>query len=129
MGIEIVGFSSASRVAKRHSDRRCDREEHYVVGPECKLLNGYKPGCYEWGARFDFYASYAAFDTWQDALSLVVLGVPASEVVDEESRFAGQPFVELVAFPYGNDVGVGPVTSAKLYRDFVKPSSLRRMTD
>jgi hypothetical protein len=123
MGIEIVGFSWASHVARRHSDRRCELDEHYVVGPECKLLDGYKPGCYEPGVRFDFYVSYAAFDTWQQALSLVVLGVPASEVVENESRFAGQPFVELIAFPYGNDVGIGPITSAKLYRDCVKNST------
>lgn len=120
MGIDVIGFGSASRVARKHSDRRCEVDEHYVVGPECKLLDGYKPGCYECGAGFSFSVSYAGFDTWQDALSLVVLGVPAIQVAEEESRFVGQPFVELIAFPYGNDVGVGPVTSAKLYRDFVK---------
>lgn len=123
MGIEVVGFSSARHIARRHSDRRCDLDEHYIVGPECKLLDGYKPGCYEHSVDFTFSISYAEFDTWQDALSRIVLGIAASDVVEDENRFLGQPFVELIALPCANDLGIGPRTSAKLYRDFVRNSA------
>jgi hypothetical protein len=118
MGIEIIGFSWAERVVGRHSDRMCDEDKHYYVGIEEKLLDGLKPGCYTAGISSSFWVSYSGFSTWQQSLASVVFSLPASEIVEDEERFKGQPFVELIAFPYSNDVGIGPVTSAKLYRDF-----------
>ena len=121
MGIDITGFSKARRIVGRHSDEACDEEAHYCVGHHRSLFDGGKPGCYVAdGRRYYFYASYAGFDTWQNALSFIFHGVPASEVQAHPKRFKGQPFVDMIAFPVSNDVGIGPKTAAKLYSDFAK---------
>lgn len=120
MGIDITGFSKARRIVGRHSDETCDEEAHYPVRDR-KLFDGGKPGCYVAdGRRYYFYISYAGFDTWQNALSLIFHGVPANEVQEHPKQFKGQPFVDMIAFPVSNDVGIGPKTAAKLYSDFAK---------
>jgi hypothetical protein len=120
MGIDITGFSKARRIVGRHPDETCDEEEHYPVSDR-KLFDGGKPGCYvEDGRRYYFGISYAGFDTWQNALSLIFHNVPASEVQDHQKRLKGQPFVDMIAFPVSNDVGIGPKTAATLFNDFSK---------
>ncbi len=124
MGIDISGLSKACRVAKRHSDEICDKEDHYPVSNYRKLLDGLKSGCYVCdGKSFYLGITYIGFDNWRDALSLIVYGVPAQEVFDNPKRFKGRPFVELVTLPFTNNIGIGPTTSAKLYEDFTKHSA------
>lgn len=121
MGIDITGFSKARRIVGRHSDESCDEEAHYCVGSYRKLLDGRKPGCHVCdGRHYYFYISYAGFDTWQNALSLIFHSVPANEVQENPKRFKGQPFVDMIAFPVSNDVGIGPKSAARLYNDFAK---------
>ena len=122
MGIDISGFSKAKRVTGRHSDECCEEEAHYLIGTERKLLDGLRPNsCYiSQGRSYYFGISYGSFETWQNAISLVALSVPVSEVLVHPRRYKGQPFVELIAFPECNDVGIGPHTSAKLHRDFMQ---------
>lgn len=124
MGIDIEALSQVRRVGSKHSEETCDNDEHIIVGPNRKLLDGLKSGCYLCdGKRFDFYVNYGGFETWQNAVSLIVLGVPISDVLTNPRRFKGQPFVELIDFPDGNDVGIGPKTSGKLHEDFAKHSA------
>jgi hypothetical protein len=125
MGIDISGIGRASRVAGRHSDEVCEAGRHYPVGECRRWLEGRKPGCWVCGGKhYTFHASYGAFDTWQHDLSMVVHGVPASEVVAHPPRFKGRPFVELIDFPLANDVAFGPRTSARLYDVFVANSKI-----
>ncbi len=124
MGIDITGMSKARRVAGRHSDDVCEDEEHIPAGSCRKYLDGLKSGCYvSKGTSHFLYFSYGGFDAWQNALSQIIYDLPSSEVAGHPRRFKGKPFVELIAFPFHNDVGFGPVTSAKLHADFQEHSA------
>jgi hypothetical protein len=119
MGIDISGLQKPKRIVGRHSFERCDEEDHYPVGPHRSLLDGWKPGCYvSEGQRFYLYVTNINFDVWQNALSQVFYDVPAREVQDHKQRYKGQPLVDVIAFPYTNNVGVGPKSSARLYQEF-----------
>lgn len=121
MGIDITGMSKAVWVRGRHSDQLCEDEEHIPAGPCRKYLDGLKPGCYRCDGKSQYvHFTYGGFGPWQDALSTILYGIPSEEVVANAKSFKGQPFVEILAVPESNDVGFGPVTSAKLYADFAK---------
>lgn len=121
MGIDITGMSKAVWVRGRHSDERCDEEERIPAGLCRKYLDGLKPGCYRCNDKSQYLRfSYGSFGPWQDALCAVMYGVPVGEVATNARRFKGQPFVEILTVPEYNDVGFGPLTSAKLYADFAK---------
>jgi hypothetical protein len=49
----------------------------------------------------------------------MALGVEPAEVWNYPRRFRAKPFVELVNFPEAGGGAIGPITSAKLYEDFV----------
>jgi hypothetical protein len=124
MGIDISGLSKVRRIRNGHSDELCNEDYHYYVGDEPSLLDGLKPGCYvNEGRSFYFYTSYENFDVWQNALSQVLFGVQAAEVQEDRISFEGQPLLDLIDFPFSNDVGVGPVSSARLHEELVRQSN------
>ena len=93
-----------------------------TIGTPCRRKDGVKMGCYVPGrggrtSSLDF--NYAAYDGWIRRLSLMALGVEPEEVWNHPRRFRGKPFVELINFPDAGGGAIGPITSAKLYGDFV----------
>lgn len=121
MGIDITGMSKAVWVRGRHSDELCDDEAHIPAGPCRKYLDGLKPGCYRCDGRSQYvHFTYGGLEPWQDALSMVIYGHSSGEVWANAKSLKGQPFIEILAVPDSNDVGFGPMISAKLYADFAK---------
>ncbi len=134
MGIGITGMSKATRLPCSN-DEKCpclqeDDEGELLCGDEvlCVDVPGrrkdpVKEGCYVAGrggrtSSLDF--NYSAYAGWIRRLSLMALGVEPEDVWDHPRRYRGQPFVELIAFPDSGGGAIGPITSAKLYDDFVK---------
>jgi hypothetical protein len=123
MGIDISGLGKVRRIRNGHSDELCDTDFHYYVGDEASLLDGLRPGCYvNEGRVFYFYVTYVTFSEWQDALSQVLFGLPAIDVAENRDLFEGEPLLDLVDFPFSNDVGVGPSSSARLYDEMARYS-------
>lgn len=85
-----------------------------------------KAGCYvagRGGRTFSLEFNYFAYDGWIRRLSLMAYGVEPGEIWNHHRRFRGKPFVELISFPYADGGAIGPMTSAKLHKDFVSFSS------
>jgi hypothetical protein len=125
MGLDIVAISKAKLVACPGGDK-CPFS-HYEVGFYRKRKDGLTPGCYikGEGGRSCFVgdASYAAYNAWRRHLSLLSLAVEPETVWEHPRRFRGKPFAELIDFPDGGGIIIGPKTSAKLYADFLAFSS------
>ena len=124
MGIGITAISRAKLLpctGGEENDPECV-EEHLTVDTPHKGKDAVKAGCYIPGrggreSSLDF--NYAAYDGWIRRLSLMALGVEPTEVWNHPRRFRGKPFVELITFPDTGGGAIGPITSAKLYGDFV----------
>lgn len=63
-----------------------------------------------------------SLNRWHQQLCTLALGVGPGEVCDQPARFAGRPFVELIDFDSAG--AIGPVTSAKLARDFAAHAAI-----
>jgi len=133
MGIGITGMSKAKRVACSggYVEGEYDMclEEHLTIDAPARGRDGVKPGCYVVGrggreASLDF--NYEGYNAWIRRLSLMALGVEPEEVWHHPRRFRGKPFVELITFPDTGGGAIGPITSAKLYGDFVAFASRAR---
>lgn len=70
--------------------------------------------------EYDFRAgSYSSYGEFRNALAGVFLDCTAREVWNNEHRFKGQPFYELIDFSDCEGV-IGTEVCAKLHADFVK---------
>ncbi len=124
MGIGITGISKAKLLpctGGEENDPECI-EEHLTVDTPGRRADAVTMGCYVPGrggrtSSLDF--NYAAYDGWIRRLSLMALGVEPEQVWNHPRRYRGKPFVELINFPDTDGGAIGPVTSAKLYGDFV----------
>jgi hypothetical protein len=126
MGIGITGISKAELVSCSgdyvEGEYDVCLEEHYTVDAPSRGRDGVKPGCYiagRGGRTFSLDFNYAAYDGWIRRLSLIALAVEPEEVWSHSRRFRSKPFVELITFPDAGGGTIGPLTSAKLYGDFV----------
>lgn len=130
MGIGITGISKAKLVPCSGEPPEDEDaydvcfEEHTTVqvhprgrGPDRVKMGCYVPGPGGQESSLDF--NYAAYDGWMRRLSLMALGFEPAEVWDHPQRYRGKPFVELITFPDTDGGAIGPITSAKLYDDFV----------
>ena len=110
-------------------DESCDPEcieEHLTIGTPGRGRDAVKMGCYiagRGGRAFDLDFSYGGYSTWMRRLSLLALDVEPEDVWQHPRRFRGKPFVELITFPDTDGGAIGPITSAKLYGDFVNFAS------
>jgi hypothetical protein len=132
MGIGIRGMSKA-KLLRCPGDESCDPEcieEHLTVGTPGRGKDAVKMGCYvpgRGGRTSDLDFGYGGYSAWMRRLSLLALGVEPEEVWQHPRRFRGKPFVELINFPdTGGGGAIGPITSAKLYGDFVAFASKAR---
>jgi hypothetical protein len=81
-------------------------------------LDGKPEGNYRGQTQISFHAgSYGGYNDWRKWLCWTFLGVGPAKVWDNADQFAGKPFVELINFG-DNEGAFGPVTSAKLAKDF-----------
>jgi hypothetical protein len=126
MGIGITGISKAKLVpcSGEYVEGEYDvcLEEHITVDAPSGRRNGVKSGCYivgRGGRTFDLDFGYAAYSGFVRRLSLMALGAQPEEVWSHPRRFRGKPFVELIGFPDTCGGAIGPVSSAKLYGEFV----------
>ena len=133
MGIGITGISKAKCVPRSgdyvEGEYDVCLEEHLIVDTPSRGRDGVKPGCYiasRGGRTFDLDFNYGAYSAWIWHLSLLALGVEPEEVWHHPRRFRGKPFVELIDFPNADGGAIGPITSAKLYGDFVAFASKAR---
>jgi hypothetical protein len=131
MGIGITGMSKA-KLLPCPNDESSDPEsieEHLTVGTPGSGKDAVKMGCYvprRGGRTSDLDFSYAGYSSWIRCLSLLTLGVEPEEVWQHPRRFRGKRFVELITFPDTDGGAIGPITSAKLYGDFVTFASKAR---
>jgi hypothetical protein len=126
MGIGITGISKAKLVlcAGEYVDGEYDvcLEEHLTLDAPSRGRDGVKAGCYivgRGGRTFSLDFGYAAYSGFMRRLSLMALGLEPEEVWRRPRSFRGKPFAELIAFADTGGGAIGPVTSAKLYGDFI----------
>lgn len=83
-------------------------------------LDGIKPGFYTGDSVFDFRAgSYSGHGEFRTAVSEVILGVTPGKIWIDREKWRDKPFYEWIN--HSDCQGcIGPITSAKLYDDFVK---------
>jgi hypothetical protein len=131
MGVGITGMSKA-KLLPCPGDGSCDPEcieEHLTVGTPSNGKDAVKMGCYvpgRGGRTFDLDFGYGGYSTRMRRLSLLALGVEPEEVWQHPRRYRGKPFVEVITFPDTDGGAIGPITSAKLYGDFVTFASKAR---
>lgn len=133
MGVGITGISKAKLLLCSH-DEKCPclgenddgdlalLDEVYSVDVPGRGKDAVEEGCYiagRGGRRFGLDFNNAAYHGWIRRLSLMALGVEPEEVWNHSRRFRDKPFVELINFPRTDGGAIGPITSAKLYGDFV----------
>jgi hypothetical protein len=133
MGIGITGISKAKLVSCSgdyvEGEYDVCLEEHDTVSTPGQGKDAVKMGCYiagRGGRTFSLDFNYAAYNGWIRRLSLMALGVEPEEVWHHPRHFRGKPFVELIDFPDTDGGAIGPITSAKLYGDFVAFASKAR---
>jgi hypothetical protein len=128
MGIDITGISRSEWVScsgeppEDEDEYDVCAEEHITVDGPSRRRDRVKRGCYVVGrggrkSSLDF--NYFAYDGWIRRLSLMALAVEPEDIWDHPRRYRGKPFVELITFPDTDGGAIGPITSAKLYDDFV----------
>lgn len=61
--------------------------------------------------------SYGGYNQWRNRLSILALGVPASQVWMSEEQYKDAVFVDLINFA-DNEGVIGPVSSARLAEQF-----------
>src|SRR6266446_8290457 len=82
-----------------------------------------RDGCYRFTKRFDFRAgSYGGYNSWREELARMALNTTLKKIWADIDAFRGKPFFELINFA-DNEGVIGPITSAKLFRDFTNLSS------
>lgn len=122
MGLDISAYSRIRFVhgEDARTDECYDGPHIAVYGEDFpERLDGLVPGCYTSdlpGIRFHA-GSYEGYNSWRAWLCQYALGVQPELVWKAPEDFAGRPFVELVNFA-DNEGTIGPVTSAKLAKDF-----------
>ena len=81
--------------------------------------DGLEPGTYQInGAQHGFRAgSYSEYNYWREWLCMLVFGVPPKAIWNDESAYAGKPFVELINFSDCEGY-IGPKVAKKLAKDF-----------
>jgi hypothetical protein len=111
MGLDIVAMNKAKLTADGDAVA-----VYNANGFDC--LDGKPEGRYTGETEIHFRAgSYGGYNDWRKWLSYTFLGVTPEKVWENPEKFAGKPFVELINF--GDNEGTfGPVTSAKLAKDF-----------
>ncbi|HET6250674.1 MAG TPA: hypothetical protein VFE47_23500 [Tepidisphaeraceae bacterium] len=132
MGVVVAAISKARRARKHKRGGDWCFEHHTPVFNWALpvLLDGRPEGCYcsKEGDLdcFDFDAgSYGGYNEFRDELSRLAIGIPANELWTNPEPHLESPFVELLLLrPEGN--AIGPVTSAKLYRDFTRYAAAAR---
>jgi hypothetical protein len=112
MGLDVVAFKNAKPSTDEYSTH-----VYSVTGCENRL-DGKTEGTYDGEDKFHFRAgSYGGYNEWRNWLSRKFLGVDPREVWDNKEKYTGKPFVELIDFS-DCEGAFGPVTSAKLAKDF-----------
>jgi hypothetical protein len=125
MGLETIAISKARWVADDGGEDAWPGDPGYrfSVSSTRERLDGWKSGHYvvrKGGRIFNGWdGPYSAYNEWRKELSLLALGVEPLAVWTNPRRFRHKPFVELIDFPDGGGLAIGPTTSAKLYQDFV----------
>jgi len=126
VGLDVTALSKAKRVGGFDSDE--DAIAAYN-GNGFNRMDGVAEGRYVGADEFGFAAgSYGGYNAWREWLSKKFLGVDPQQVWDAPERFAGRPFVELINFA-DNEGAFGPVTSAKLAKDFQEHASELKRDD
>ena len=127
MGLDIYAMSKAVKVPCRWTNATDEEVEqcenlHTTVGAVYRRRDTIKTGCYvraKGGRQFDFEAGTGAgYSAWLDDLSPFALGDAAEEVWDYPRRYQTKPFFELINHPDSSGFAIGPVISAKLFKDF-----------
>lgn len=120
MGLDVTALSKAKRVGEIDSDE--DAIAAYNANG-FKRMDGVSEGRYRGKREFGFHAgSYGGYNNWREWLSKKFLSVNPQEVWNAPEKFTGRPFVELINFA-DNEGTFGPVTSAKLAKDFQQHSA------
>lgn len=127
MGLDITAYSHAKKVNGEFDDNK--HTNVYIIDAFRKQADGLKEGCYEiseYGVERFRAGSYSGYNEWRDWLAHVV-GKSDKEIWANPDPSI--PFVELINFA-DNEGTIGPKTSAKLYKDFVKmfPEVLKAAT-
>ena len=124
MGVSVVAISQA-RCARKHDPdgNWCYKHHTFVENPAMpSVLDGRPTVCYcSKTGDLDCYGfeagSYSGYNEFRDELSELALGISADKLWTNPDPHMGKPFVELLLIPpYAN--AIGPVTSAKLLKDF-----------
>ena len=117
MGLDITAYSHAKKV-----DGEFDDDKHtnvYIMEGFESQADGLEPGCYEvfeYGIERFRAGSYSGYNEWRNWLASFVGKTDKAVWEDPDPKI---PFVELINFP-DNEGTIGPKTSKKLYKDFVK---------
>jgi hypothetical protein len=115
MGLDITAFSYAERTKEDESN---DKIYHAMSANDIDRLDGWREGFYEGRVYFNFRAgSYSGYNEWRSWLSWSILDVSPDKIWNEPEMYAGCPFVELINFG-DNEGAIGPLTAAKLAKDF-----------
>jgi hypothetical protein len=132
MSLSIRALSRVQRVAVADD---ADEEEGLPddqdeVSEFLDQADGLTPGRYaagKGGRFFSFEIWYKDYGDFMRELCRLALGVEWEEVCEDPDRFQGQPFVELLLFPYSSDgQGLGPATASKLHADFASHAARAR---
>ncbi|MBV6343136.1 hypothetical protein [Candidatus Magnetobacterium casense] len=121
MGLDITYYRDCKRVGENKECEDWERGHHHVYSPYSGMeirLDGAVPGCYVGTECGSFRAgSYSGYNEWRSELCHRALSSSPNEVWENEGKYAGKPFVELIAFS-DCEGAIGPKTSAKLSKDF-----------
>lgn len=131
MGLDITAVSGL--VLEHEWDEKRYEEEDYdwrIISPISKRLiefteegfpgrtEGLKPGFYKSVDCFSFGAgSYSGYNRWREQLSKAILDVDPEIIWNNEEKWVGKPFVELIFFSDCEGL-IGPKVSTKLAKDF-----------
>lgn len=117
MGLDIFVVNGLVRVGDVNYD--ADTSSNVNVVHDDFDRNDLDEGLYEiTGDYFSFRAgSYSGYNWFRDHLSLAALGVPASDVWEDEHSYTSQPFFYLINFS-DCEGQIGPSVSELLWNQF-----------